>query len=201
MSGLRRKIVSTWNRLIDTRPSQPHKTGKMPVQKKVNAAELITKGVDAVLHGKSFKKATNALSQQDADKLSRALGMTVDQFRTEFADQLRAGASEALALLRAKLDQLKPGELAFALSVMTDKANALEARGSTLSTSVNQQVNNFYVMDKQALLDSLHGKRPAKPSPIPVDPILPPTPPLPPNPPQITPIDPEPTPTPLPSNQ
>lgn len=132
----------------------------MPRQKKVDGEKLIGATADAILTGGSFRSAARELSPKDQDKLCRALGMTVEKFRTEFADQLRAGASEALTLLRQKLDLLKPGELAFALSVLTDKANALESRGSTLAPNISQQVNNFYLTDKATLLATLQGKRP-----------------------------------------
>jgi plasmid maintenance system antidote protein VapI len=145
----------------------------MSKQKKVDGESLIPKVVNSVLGASSFKQATKELSQMDSDKLSRALGMTVEDFRTKFADQLRAGAAEMLELLRARRYELKPGELAFALSVLTDKANALESRSTTLSNSVIQQVNNFYGTDKQAILDLLAGK---KPPTLPTHPNSPPTP-------------------------
>lgn len=133
-------------------------------QKKVDADKLLPEVVSAALGGKTFKQATRELSQEDADKLSRALGKTVEQFRQEFAEQLKLGAQEALDLLRLRLRELKAGELAFALSVLTDKSVAMDSRGATLNASVNQQVNNFYGLEKDQILALLSGKRPPTPT-------------------------------------
>jgi len=59
--------------------------------------------------------------------------------------------------LQARMNELKPGEIPFALSVMVDKAAALDGRNALQNASVNIQVNNYGVSAKGHLLGELDG--------------------------------------------
>lgn len=128
-------------------------------KKTTDGAALIPAIVQAAMGGKTFRQASKPLSEDDRQLLSRGIRMDVDEWRREFAAQLREAGSELLAELRARRDELKPGEIAYALSVVADKSAALDARSQTLTTAVNQQVNNFYGLSREELLSALDGKK------------------------------------------
>ncbi len=119
--------------------------------------ELIPPAVMAALGARTFAQASKPLSDDQKDLLSRALRMDVDEFRAQFAAQLRATGAGLIDLLQARMNELKPGEIPFALSVMVDKAAALDGRASLQNASVNIQVNNYGVTAKDSLLGDLDG--------------------------------------------
>lgn len=122
--------------------------------------DIMKEVVRAAMGGKTFKQATREISNKEKDSLGRCLGKDVDLWRQEFAQELRATGSELLAQLRAKQDELKPGEIAYSLAVVVDKASSIEGRNQVLASSVNIQVNNYAGAGgptKAELLASLSG--------------------------------------------
>ncbi len=117
----------------------------MPAKlKKVKDAKaLIPPLVEAAMGATTFRDATATLSPSTKDALRRALGQDVDKFRQEFGDQLRAAGLKALEMLDAKMDEIQPGQLAYTLAVLVDKAQALDGKSSLASAAVNIQVNNY----------------------------------------------------------
>ena len=83
--------------------------------------------------------------------------MDVDEFRSQFSAQLRSTGALLLDQLQARANELKPGEIPFALSVMVDKAQAMDGRNALQNASVNIQVNNYGTAPKQHLLSELDG--------------------------------------------
>ena len=82
--------------------------------------------------------------------------MDVDEWRAEFTAKLRETGTALLADLLRRKDELKPGEIAYALSVTVDKQAALDGRSQLASNSVNIQVNNYGTAPtKSSLLDQL----------------------------------------------
>lgn len=123
----------------------------------VDGRSLLDGLVKAATGGKAFHQACRPLSQDDRQSLSRALRMDVDQFRAEFASRLRETGLALLADLQARKDELKPGEIAYALAVVADKHQALEARNQVSAASVNIQINSFGSDDKSEVLKTLFG--------------------------------------------
>jgi hypothetical protein len=118
---------------------------------------LIPDVVSAALGARTFAQASKPLSDDQKDLLGRALRMDVDEFRAQFASQLRSTAAGLLDQLQARMNELKPGEIPFALSVMVDKANAMDGRSALNNASINVVVNNFGPQKKDSLLSELDG--------------------------------------------
>lgn len=93
--------------------------------------------------------------------LSRGIGMDVAEWRKEFGQQLRETGTELLLILRKNLEELKPGEMAYTLAVLADKAQALDNRAPNLGSTLATQVNNYYGISKEELLGLLDGNKPA----------------------------------------
>lgn len=130
-------------------PPKPLKTAE--------PSELIPACVSAALGARTFAQASKPLSDDQKDLLGRALKMDVDLFRQEFSAQLRSTAAGLLDQLQARMNELKPGEIPFALSVMVDKASTLDGRSALQNASVNIQVNNYGSAPKDSLLTELDG--------------------------------------------
>ncbi len=130
--------------------------------KSVDGKELLPACVEAALGARTFAQASKPLSDDQKDLLGRALRMDVDEFRAQFASQLRSTAAGLLDQLQARMNELKPGEIPFALSVMVDKAASLDGRNALQNASINVVVNNFGSSPKTALLSELDGLNHAK---------------------------------------
>lgn len=118
---------------------------------------LIPDMVQAALGARTFAQASKPLSDDQKDLLGRALRMDVDEFRSQFSAQLRSTGALLLDQLQARANELKPGEIPFALSVMVDKANAMDGRNALQNASINLVVNNFGSNPKSSLLTELDG--------------------------------------------
>ena len=123
----------------------------------VDGKAMIPAAVEAALGARAFTQAAKPLSEDQVQLLSRAIMMAVDEFRAEFAAQLRAVGAGLVDQLQSRMNELKAGELPFAISVMVDKAAALEGRSSLQNASVNIQVNNYGTVPRDALLSDLDG--------------------------------------------
>lgn len=131
----------------------------MPTPLKTTAPEkLLERVVQAATGGKTFKQATREISEAERQSLSRAIGMDVEEWRQQFGQELRKAGSLLIADLIARKDELKAGEIAYSLAVVTDKAQALDGRSQLASASVNVQINHFGGATKSALLDQLDGR-------------------------------------------
>lgn len=118
---------------------------------------MIPETIMAALGARTFAQASKPLSDDQKDLLGRALRMPVDDFRAEFSAQLRSTAAGLLDQLQARMNELKPGEIPFALSVMVDKANAMDGRTMLQNASVNLQINNYGVTPRSVLMGDLDG--------------------------------------------
>lgn len=125
--------------------------------KTVDGKSLIPDMVQAALGARTFAQASKPLSDDQKDLLGRALRMDVDEFRAQFSAQLRSTGALLLDQLQARANELKPGEIPFALSVMVDKAASLDGRNALQNASVNIQVNNYGTAPKDNLLSELDG--------------------------------------------
>lgn len=134
----------------------------MSAQRKVDGKTIIPDVVSAVCGTGTLRQATRALGQEQRDSLSRAIKMDVDEWRAEFAQQLRATAQELLAITRRDIEMIKPDARGYTIAVLVDKANAIEGRNQVHAASVNIQVNNFGPQGKDELLASLDGRAMAK---------------------------------------
>ena len=133
-------------------------------KKKVRGRTIIPAVVQAALGATTFTQATKELSEKDSKALSRALRQDVDQWRGEFAAQLRSAGSQLLTDLQDRASELKPGEIAYALSVVSDKHSALDGRAQLAGATVNVQVNNYSPEVKEDLLRTLLGFKDSKPT-------------------------------------
>ncbi len=97
------------------------------------------------------------LTAYDEKRLSRLLGVNVEQFNQAFAAKLADLSDKIHARMVEKLDndEFKPGELAFALSVSEDKRRALDARAQLGSAQVNIQVNNYGEKSREEIMADL----------------------------------------------
>ena len=129
-----------------------------PPKKTVNGKKLIPEVVKAAVGAQSFTQATRELSKDDKKLLSRALRMDVEQWRSEFGNELRNTASEMLTLIKQELGDIPPAARAYTLAVLVDKAAALEGRSATQNAGVNIQINNYGDMSKEELMAKLSGK-------------------------------------------
>lgn len=145
-----------WGRKRDGTPRKRPFNNATPL-KTVDGKELLPAVVSAALGARTFAQASKPLSDDQKDLLGRALKMDVDEFRLEFSAQLRSTAAGLLDQLQARMNELKPGEIPFALSVMIDKASTLEGRSSLQNASINVVVNNFGPSQKPLLLSELDG--------------------------------------------
>lgn len=135
----------------------PTPKGVQAKLKTVDGMSLLPDMVQAALGARTFAQASKPLSDDQKDLLGRALRMDVDQFRQEFAAQLRSTGALLLDQLQARANELKPGEIPFALSVMVDKAASLDGRAALQNASINIQVNNYGAAPKESLLADLDG--------------------------------------------
>jgi hypothetical protein len=123
--------------------------------------EVVNAAVERALKGKSplprTKKSIHPLTKHDEDRLSKLIGMNVEQFNQAFAAKLADLSDKIHARMVEKLDndQFKPGELAFALSVSEDKRRALDARAQLGSAQVNIQVNNYGEKSREEIMADL----------------------------------------------
>ena len=131
-------------------------------QRITDGESLIPAVVEAALGAKTFKQATKPLPQEDKDKLSRSIGMDVDEWRAQFAQQLRETGQELLAITRRDIELIKPDARAYTLAVLIDKASALEGRSQLTNASVNIQVNNYGTSSRESLMGDLAGLAQAK---------------------------------------
>lgn len=145
----------------------PTPKGVQAKLKKVDGMKLLPDLVQSALGARTFAQASKPLSDDQKDLLGRALRMDVDEFRAQFAAQLRSTAALLADQLQARANELKPGEIPFALSVMVDKASVLDGRAALQNASVNIQVNNYGSAPKEALLADLDGLSHTKPAPPP----------------------------------
>lgn len=125
--------------------------------KTTDGAALIPEVVAAALGAKTFRQATRPIAQEERDALSRVIGQDVDEWRTDFARQLRETGQELLTITRRDLALIKPDARAYTLAVLIDKASALEGRSSITNAAINIQVNNYGSAPKDALLADLDG--------------------------------------------
>jgi|SRR5579864_386847 len=107
--------------------------------------------------GLPFSKATGDVTIHQREVLSRALRMDVDQWRQEFGDRLRETGTKLLERLNARADDLKPGEIAYSLAVVVDKAAALDSRSQVANAAINVQINNYGQMTKEQLMATMQG--------------------------------------------
>jgi hypothetical protein len=139
----------------DVSPQEKPFIGRPP--KTINGQALIPAVVSAALGAQTFRKATREIAQEEKDALSRVLRQDVDEWRSDFARQLRETGQELLALTRRDLALIKPDARAYTLAVLIDKASALEGRSALTNASVNIQVNNYGSAPKESLLADLDG--------------------------------------------
>jgi hypothetical protein len=125
--------------------------------KTVDGETLLPAVVEAALGTKTFKQASKPLSEDQRALLSRAIKMDVDEFRSEFAQELRATGALLLKQLQERANELKPDAIAYSLAVVTDKANSIDGRAALQNASINVVVNNFGSSPKTALLSELDG--------------------------------------------
>ena len=129
----------------------------MRARKLADGNALIPEVVAAALGAKTFKQATRPVAQHEKDTLSRCIGMDVDEWRAQFAQQLRETGQELLAITRRDIELIKPDARAYTLAVLIDKASALEGRTSLQNASINLQINNYGANPRDALMADLAG--------------------------------------------
>ena len=125
--------------------------GTLNPVKPVDPDDMIEVAVDRAFAGKPVipaaftKLKRNRPSQNDCERLSRVLGVSIEEFNQRLAQKLAAISDKIANRIEEKIDEnaFKPGELGFIFSVTEDKRRALDARAQLGSAQVNIQVNNY----------------------------------------------------------
>lgn len=145
-------------------PNRPLGTVRHSDKRTADPAIVLPRAVAAALGARTFSGPDNPLTIVEKLSLSRAIRMDVDEFRAQFREKLWTAADSMIDLIHRDRELLKPGERPFALSVLVDKANAIEGRNSAANASVNIQVNNFgpNALSKQDIISQLSGFTPGE---------------------------------------
>ena len=130
----------------------------MPV-KPIDSEKAIDLAAEAVLSGKKLAASTfrSHLGPADADRVSRALGMSVEKFNQRMSERLAILSDKIADRIEEKIDAdlFKAGELGFILSVTEDKRRALDSRAQLAGANVNIQVNNYGDKSREEILKDL----------------------------------------------
>lgn len=155
--------------------------GSLNPVKPVDPDDMIEVAVDRAFAGKPVipaaftKLKRNRPSQNDCERLSRVLGVSIEEFNQRLAQKLAAISDKIANRIEEKIDEnaFKPGELGFIFSVTEDKRRALDARAQLGSAQVNIQVNNYGDRSRDEIIADLLPL--SSPPTVPISP-LPPTP-------------------------
>lgn len=126
--------------------------------KSVDGEKLLPEVVKAALGAKSFKAATQPLSDDGKRYLAQALRQDVDEWRREFSGKLRSAADELLSLTIQEMGDIPPAARAYTLAVLVDKAQVLEGKTAMNGANVSVQINNYGHLSKADLLKRLKGE-------------------------------------------
>jgi hypothetical protein len=163
------------------RPSKKARAGKLGGS--MRSAKVEAEKVVGALLEQASKKLVNPVSslslspdaqawaqvkkmrpETKAAVLASVVGPDVDKFREQFANDLLVAGHEMLEALRADIDRMKPGERAFALSVLVDKGESLRSKlsSSANTAQVNTQINIFGGVDgeeaRRKIMEELYPK-------------------------------------------
>ena len=125
---------------------------------KAQAEKLMPETIKAVLGTTTLAKATQPLTTEGKEYLSRAIKQDVDEWRKEFSGKLRAAASDLLQLTMEEMQDIPPAARAYTLAVLVDKAQVLEGKTALNGASVNVQINNYGGTSKEDLIRKLRGE-------------------------------------------
>ena len=127
----------------------------------VTEKELQRQLANAVLGNRWCKSATEHLTHAERLILRKVVGKEVETWRKEFGHELRYAASMLLGKLTNAIEEekLRPGEMAYTLSVLADKAAQSEQRVPSGGQGVNVQVNVFGT-EKADIIKALQGEQP-----------------------------------------
>lgn len=116
------------------------------------------------------------VTEKDRVALQRICGETVEAFNARITEKLRIIEDLAAerAIQKLESNDFKASELGFILSVAHDKRTQIDGSSQLKNASLNAQINNFYGLSKDALLDLLDGRKPINITPNEAQP--PPTP-------------------------
>lgn len=130
----------------------------MPV-KPIDSEKALDLAAETVLSGKKLTASAfrSHLSATEADRVSRALGMSVEKFNQRMSERLAILSDKIANRIEEKLDDdvFKAGELGFILSVTEDKRRALDSRAQLAGANVNIQVNNYGDKSREEILKDL----------------------------------------------
>jgi hypothetical protein len=114
------------------------------VQEKA-AEKLLVPNANLAPDRAAWKSTKHISEKTKAAVVASIIGPDVDRFREQFANDLLETAKEMQMALRDSIDDMKPGERAFALSVLIDKGEAMRAKLASNATTaqVNTQINIF----------------------------------------------------------
>lgn len=130
----------------------------MPV-KPIDATMAIDLAAEAVLSGKKFGPSAMRphLGPADAQRVSRALGMSIEKFNQMMSERLAILSDKIAGRIEEKIDAdlFKAGELGFILSITEDKRRALDSRAQLAGAQVNIQVNNYGEKSREEIMRDL----------------------------------------------
>lgn len=126
--------------------------------KSVDGEKLLPEVVKAALGAKSFKAATEPLSDDGKRYLAQALRQDVDEWRRQFSAKLRTASEELLDLTMQEMSSIPPAARAYTLAVLVDKAQVLEGKTAMNGANVSVQINNYGHLSKADLLKRLKGE-------------------------------------------
>jgi hypothetical protein len=153
----------------------------MPVNP-IDVDSAIDAAVDRALTGKpilpkNLSGPRKPPTVADCKRLSRALGMPMEEFNRQLGEKLAIISDKIAGRIEEKIDEdaFKPGELGFIFSVTEDKRRALDSGARLSSAQVNIQVNNYGDKSRDEIIAALLPQQP-KVDLIPLDPVASPEP-------------------------
>lgn len=105
----------------------------------------LTENVAIRPDAENWRRVKNLSKETKDAVLLSTLGPDVDKFRSTLADKFIAIANKMADAIHDDIADMKPGERAFALSVLIDKSELMRSKLSSLPTTaqVNVQINSF----------------------------------------------------------
>ena len=102
-----------------------------------SAAKIAAKQSNATEEARELQKLDPELRQSVANFLRYRLDMTEQEFLNQVNNKLSRMVGDALNVLHAKLDDIPPQNLAYAVAVLMDKFLTVSGRPSNITASAN----------------------------------------------------------------
>ncbi len=102
-----------------------------------SAAKIAAKQSNATAEARELQKLDPELRQSVANFLRYRLDMTEQEFLNKVNNKLSYMVSDALNTLHAKLDEIPPQNLAYAVAVLMEKHAVVSGRPSNITANAN----------------------------------------------------------------